>query len=235
MISASWCSQFYIIASPWVCTGPSDSILRNNIEVMKLSILVFKKTELSISLAILHSLWPVLKPEKVWVKQAVLWWRRPCGKEMMPPSKSQWGYRAWPEPGEWPWRWIISGLPTGQQWSLKTILSRARLEVIMAPTNTLITRGEKTLNQRAQAAQVPDPQKLWDTCYFRRFCSNLLCNNRQLIYLGRHIKYFGCEDFLEVPKKEIPDVNSRLIGKDPDAGKDWRQKEKRETEDEMVG
>ena len=32
-----------------------------------------------------------------------------------------------------------------------------------------------------------------------------------------------------------PDVKSRLIGKDPDAGKDWRQKEKGETEDEKVG
>ena len=31
-----------------------------------------------------------------------------------------------------------------------------------------------------------------------------------------------------------PGVKSRLIGKDPDAGKDWRQ-EKRVTEDEMVG
>ena len=31
-----------------------------------------------------------------------------------------------------------------------------------------------------------------------------------------------------------PDVKSGLIGKDPDAGKDQRQKEKRGTEDEMV-
>ena len=30
-------------------------------------------------------------------------------------------------------------------------------------------------------------------------------------------------------------ANSQLIGKDPHAGKDWRQKEKRATEDEMVG
>ena len=29
-------------------------------------------------------------------------------------------------------------------------------------------------------------------------------------------------------------LTSRLIGKDPDAGKDWRQKEKRVTEDEMA-
>ena len=32
-----------------------------------------------------------------------------------------------------------------------------------------------------------------------------------------------------------PDAKSRLVGKDPDAGKDWRQKEKGMTEDEMVG
>ena len=31
-----------------------------------------------------------------------------------------------------------------------------------------------------------------------------------------------------------PDVKSQLIGKDPDAGKDWRQKEKGATEDGMV-
>ena len=32
-----------------------------------------------------------------------------------------------------------------------------------------------------------------------------------------------------------PDGKSRLIGKDPDTGKDWGQEEKRTTEDETVG
>ena len=32
-----------------------------------------------------------------------------------------------------------------------------------------------------------------------------------------------------------PDAKSWLIGKDPDAGEDWRQEEKGMTEDEMVG
>ena len=32
-----------------------------------------------------------------------------------------------------------------------------------------------------------------------------------------------------------PNVKNSLIGKDPDAGKDWRHKEKGMTEDEMVG
>ena len=32
-----------------------------------------------------------------------------------------------------------------------------------------------------------------------------------------------------------PDAKNWLIGKDPDAGNDWRREEKRTTEDEMVG
>ena len=39
----------------------------------------------------------------------------------------------------------------------------------------------------------------------------------------------------EAPVLGQPDVKSWLIGKDPDAGKDWGQEEKRMTEDEMVG
>ena len=39
----------------------------------------------------------------------------------------------------------------------------------------------------------------------------------------------------EAPTLWPPDVKSWLIGKDPDAEKDWGQKEKRVTEDEMVG
>ena len=38
----------------------------------------------------------------------------------------------------------------------------------------------------------------------------------------------------EAPMLWPPDAKSQLIGKDPDAGKDWRQKEKGMTEDEMV-
>ena len=39
----------------------------------------------------------------------------------------------------------------------------------------------------------------------------------------------------EAPILWPPDAKGQLIGKDPDAGKDWGQKEKRVTEDEMVG
>ena len=39
----------------------------------------------------------------------------------------------------------------------------------------------------------------------------------------------------ETPILWPSDVNSQLTGKDPDAGKEWRQEEKEVTEDEMVG
>ena len=38
----------------------------------------------------------------------------------------------------------------------------------------------------------------------------------------------------EAPKLWPPDAKIWLIGKDPEAEKDWRQKEKGETEDEIV-
>ena len=38
----------------------------------------------------------------------------------------------------------------------------------------------------------------------------------------------------EAPVLWPPDAKSQLTGKDPDSGKDWRQKEKEVTEDEMV-
>ena len=39
----------------------------------------------------------------------------------------------------------------------------------------------------------------------------------------------------ETPILWPPDVKNWLLGKDPDAGKDWRREEQRMTEDEMVG
>ena len=39
----------------------------------------------------------------------------------------------------------------------------------------------------------------------------------------------------EYPMFWPPDIKSRLIGKDPDAGKDWGQEEQGMTEDEMIG
>ena len=48
--------------------------------------------------------------------------------------------------------------------------------------------------------------------------------------------YIGRTDAeAEAPVLWPPDAKSRLTRRDPDAGKGWRQKEKGEAEDEMVG
>ena len=54
---------------------------------------------------------------------------------------------------------------------------------------------------------------------------------------GKHLWIFirRTDTETEAPILWPPDVKNWLIGKDPDAGKDWRQEEKRMTEDEMVG
>ena len=53
--------------------------------------------------------------------------------------------------------------------------------------------------------------------------------NQSWIFIGR------ADVEAEVPILWPPDTKNWLIGKDPDAGKDWRQEEKGTTEDEMVG
>ena len=51
--------------------------------------------------------------------------------------------------------------------------------------------------------------------------------NQPWIFIGR--------TDAEAPTLWPSDVKSQFIGKDPDAGKDWKQEEKRAIEDEMVG
>ena len=53
--------------------------------------------------------------------------------------------------------------------------------------------------------------------------------NHSWIFIGR------TDAEAETPKPWPPDVNNWLTGKDPDAGKYWRQEEKGMTEDETVG
>ena len=53
--------------------------------------------------------------------------------------------------------------------------------------------------------------------------------NQFWIFIGR------TDAEAETPIFWPPDVKSQLIGKGPDAGKDWGQQEKRATEDEMMG
>ena len=64
-------------------------------------------------------------------------------------------------------------------------------------------------------------------------------NSGRFYFLGLNIHckswiFIGRND-AEAPILWPPDTKTWLIGKDLDAGKDWRQEQKRTTEDEMVG
>ena len=80
-----------------------------------------------------------------------------------------------------------------------------------------------------------DDFELW--CW-RRLLSPLDCKeiqpvhpkgNQSWIFIGR------MDAEVETPTLWPPDVKNWLIGKDPDAGRDWGQEEKGTTEDEMAG
>ena len=81
-----------------------------------------------------------------------------------------------------------------------------------------------------------DAFELW--CWRRLFESPLNCKevqpvnpkgNQSWIFIAR------TDAEAETPILWPPDVKNQLIGKDADAGKDWRWEEKEMTEDEMVG
>ena len=73
-----------------------------------------------------------------------------------------------------------------------------------------------------------DAFELW--CW-RRLESPLDCKEIQPAHPKGHKSWVEAETPILWP----PHVKSWLIGKVPDAGKDWRQEEQRMTEDEMVG
>ena len=77
--------------------------------------------------------------------------------------------------------------------------------------------------------------ELW--CW-RRFLRVLDCKEIQPVHpkADQSWVFTGRTDVeAEIPILWPPDAKSWLIGKDPDAGKDWGQEEKGMTEDEMVG
>ena len=55
--------------------------------------------------------------------------------------------------------------------------------------------------------------------------------NQSWIFIGRT----DAEAEAEAPILWPPDVKNWLLGKDPDAGKDWKQEEKGMTKDKMIG
>ena len=69
----------------------------------------------------------------------------------------------------------------------------------------------------------------WDSLGLQRDPTSHPKGNQPWTFIGR------MDAEAEAPILWPPDGKSQLIGKDPDAGKDWGQEEKGMTQDEMVG
>ena len=78
----------------------------------------------------------------------------------------------------------------------------------------------------------------WTVVLEKTLESPLICKKIQPVHPKGNQSwiFFGRTDAeAETPKLWPPDAKNWLIWKDPDAGKDWRQKEKGMTEEEMFG
>ena len=81
-----------------------------------------------------------------------------------------------------------------------------------------------------------DAFELW--CWRRLLESPLDCKEIQLVHPKGDQSWAFIERIdakAETPIFWPPHVKSQLIGKDPDAGRDWGQEKKGMTEDEMAG
>ena len=74
----------------------------------------------------------------------------------------------------------------------------------------------------------------WRTDAFKLWCWRRLLRVPWTLRRAKKSVLKEMNAVAEAPILWPPDVKSQLTGKDPDNGKDWRQKEKRVAEDEMV-
>ena len=110
-----------------------------------------------------------------------------------------------------------------------------KIHIVKAMVFPLVMYGCKSWTIKKAEHQRLDDFELW--CW-KTLESPLDCKeiwpvhpkgNQSWIFIGR------TDAEAEALILWTPDMKSQLIGKDPDAGKDWGQEEKGTTEDEMVG
>ena len=111
----------------------------------------------------------------------------------------------------------------------------AKVCLVKAMVFPVVMYGCESWTVKKAEHQRSDAFELW---YWRRLNSSLDSKKIQPInHKGNQPWVFiGCTNAkAKAPILWLLDARIRLIGKDPDARKDWRQEEKRMTEDEMVG
>ena len=111
----------------------------------------------------------------------------------------------------------------------------AKVHIVKAMVFPVVMYWSESWTMKKAECQRTDVFELW--CW-RRLLSPLGSKEIKPVNpKGNHSWIFigGTDAEAEAPILWPPDPKSRLIWKDPDGGKDWRQKEKGMTEDEMIG
>ena len=88
-----------------------------------------------------------------------------------------------------------------------------------------LDRKEGLITEELMLSNCGAGEDSWESLGLQDQTSQL---NQSWIFIGR------TDAEAEAPNVWLSDEKNRLIGKDPDAGKDWRQEEKGTTEDEVV-
>ena len=111
-----------------------------------------------------------------------------------------------------------------------------KIHWVKAMVFPVVMCGCKSWTIKRVECQRIDAFKMW--CWRRLLRVPWTCKEIQPVHCkgDQSWMFIGRTDVeAETPILWPPDVKSWLMGKDPDAGKDWRREEKGTTEDEMVG
>ena len=143
--------------------------------------------------------------------------------------------------------WFLSYIDMNQQWSYmyspsrldsilksRNIILLTKVHIVKAILFPVVMYGCESWTVKEAECWRIDAFELW--CWRRllrvpwtakRSNQSILKKNQSWIFIRR--------TDAEAPILRPPDAKNWLTGKDPNAGKDWRQEEKGMTEDEMVG
>ena len=130
-------------------------------------------------------------------------------------------------------RKVITNLDSILKSRDNTLLTKFHIIKVMA-FPVVMYRCESWNIKKAEC-QRTEAFELW---YWRRLLKSPLdCKEIKPVHPKGNQSWIFIErtDDAEAPILWPPDGKSQFIGKDPDVGKDWRQKEKWAREDEMVG
>ena len=111
-----------------------------------------------------------------------------------------------------------------------------KVHIVKAMVFPVVMYGCESCTRKKAECQRIDTFKLW--CWRRLLripWTARKWNQSILKEINTEYSLKGLDAEAEPPILWPPGAKSRLIGKDPDAGKDWKQKEKGVMEDEMVG